>query len=99
YKYAEFVIAMRGHGQILPIGFNTPVIAMENHPKHRGLMEELGLLDYNVKVDDDDFLQKLKEKVELLKSNKSSLILTYEEINKDLDSNSKSAFEKIIKSI
>src|SRR5690606_15627046 len=40
YKYAEFAIAMRGHGQIVPICFNTPVIALENHPKHRGLMEE-----------------------------------------------------------
>jgi len=99
YKYAEFVIAMRGHGQILPIGFNTPVIAMENHPKHRGLMEELGLLDYNVKVDDADFLPKLKEKVELLKLSKTSLISSYKKINKDLDFSSKSAFENIIKSI
>lgn len=99
YKHAEFVIAMRGHGQILPIGFNTPVIALENHPKHRGLMEELGLLDYNVKVDDVDFLKNLKDKVNLLKQNQIELINEYQGINKQLDKTSREAFDKIIKSI
>ncbi|WP_162342193.1 polysaccharide pyruvyl transferase family protein [Cyclobacterium salsum] len=99
YKYAEFVIAMRGHGQILPIGFNTPVIALENHPKHRGLMEELDLLDYNVKVDDANFLQNLREKIDLLKKNKNELKQYYQKINKELDESSKGAFEKIITSI
>ena len=95
YKYADFVIAMRGHGQILPIGFDTPVIALENHPKHRGLMEELGLLDYNVKVDDENFLQNLKDKISLLQKNKEALITGYKEINKNLDKSSKNAFDKI----
>lgn len=36
YEYAEFVLSMRGHGQILPICFNTPVISLQNHPKHMG---------------------------------------------------------------
>lgn len=99
YKHAEFVIAMRGHGQILPIGFNTPVIALENHPKHRGLMEQLNLLDYNVKIDDVNFLSNLKNKVNLLKKNKVNLVKNYKDINKMLDKTSKEAFEKIIKSI
>ena len=99
YKYAEFVIAMRGHGQILQIGFNTPVIALENHPKHRGLMEELDLLDYNVKVDDPDFLQNLIEKINLLKVKKKELRKYYQSINKDLEQSSKKAFDKIIHSI
>ena len=99
YKHADFVIAMRGHGQILPIGFNTPVIALENHPKHRGLMAELGLLEYNVKVDDVNFLSNLKEKVSLLKQNYSTLVSEYKSINEQLDRTSKEAFENIIKSI
>jgi len=99
YKHAEFVIAMRGHGQILPIGFNTPVIALENHPKHRGLMEELGLLDYNVKVDDINFLSNLKDKVSLLRKDYASLVESYKNINVELDKTSKDAFDKITKSI
>lgn len=99
YKHAKFVIAMRGHGQILPIGFNTPVIALENHPKHRGLMEELNLLDYNVKVDDQDFLQNLKNKISLIKKNDENLIATYQNINTTLDAMSEGAFDRIKESI
>ncbi|GGG67264.1 polysaccharide pyruvyl transferase family protein [Epilithonimonas arachidiradicis] len=99
YKYADFVLAMRGHGQILPIGFNTPVIALENHPKHRGLMQELDLLEYNVKIDQENFLSDLNEKIKLLQDSRESLIEKYIGINKELDANSQQAFEKIKKVI
>ncbi len=59
YKNAEFVLAMRGHGQIVPLGFDVPVISLENHDKHRGLMEEFGLGEYNVNVLDKYFTDKL----------------------------------------
>ncbi len=55
YEHAAFVLAMRGHGQIVPIGFGTPAIALENHPKHRGLMEKLGLNDLSVPISSSDF--------------------------------------------
>lgn len=40
YSHAKFVIAMRGHGQIIPIGMNVPVISIINHPKHIGLLKK-----------------------------------------------------------
>lgn len=100
YKYAEFAIAMRGHGQIVPICFNTPVIALENHPKHRGLMEELGLLEYNVKINQPEFLSSLIKAIEKVGKNKNSLIAEYKQINMGLLENSTNAFQnEIIKSI
>jgi len=99
YKYAEYVIAMRGHGQILPICFNTPVISLENHPKHRGLMKNLGLLDYNVKVNNEDFLSSLRNSIELLELNKMKIIEQYKVINKTLLISTNDAFQKIIKNI
>lgn len=95
YKHAEFVLAMRGHGQIVPIGFNTPVIALENHPKHRGLMEKLDLLEYNVKINQDNFEQELRSKIDKLKGGYNNLVQRYKEINVNLDKNSKDAFQKI----
>ena len=95
YKYAEFAIAMRGHGQILPIAFNTPVIALENHPKHRGLMQELNLLDYNVKVENPYFKDELLNKIDLLKKNKEALHQQYKKINQKLDIDSAAAFDEI----
>lgn len=54
YAHAEFVIAMRGHGHIIPMGLGVPAIALENHPKHRGMMEDFGLGDFVVQVGDPE---------------------------------------------
>ncbi len=73
YRYADFVLAMRGHGQILPIGFNVPTIALCNHPKHKGLMDKLSLTEWALSVDSPHFDELLIEKIELLKNNTESL--------------------------
>lgn len=99
YKYAEFVIAMRGHGQIIPIGFNTPVIAIENHPKHRGLMEELDLIDYSINVSDQNFKGIMIEKIKEIEKNKLLLLEKYQNINEKLMESTNKAFEDIIRSI
>lgn len=99
YQNAEFVLAMRGHGQIVPIAFNTPVISLENHPKHSGLMRKLGLEDYNVSISSPDFPHHLKEKIELLENNKQNYIEKLKVINEKLSFESKQAFEEIKKKI
>lgn len=96
YEHAEFVIAMRGHGQIVPIAYNTPVIALENHPKHRGLMEELNLLQYNVKVDDANFLSSLKKAIDTVERNKELIIEQYRKINRELSERSEQVFKESI---
>jgi len=59
YQYADFVLAMRGHGQILPLGFGIPVISLDTHEKNLGLMRNLGMENYNVAVNDSCFLDKV----------------------------------------
>jgi polysaccharide pyruvyl transferase WcaK-like protein len=63
YKGAQFVLAMRGHGQIIPLSFGTPVISLENHPKHRGLMELYGLGEFNVNIMSKLFSDELNHKI------------------------------------
>lgn len=95
YQAAEFVLAMRGHGQILPIAFNTPVISLENHPKHSGLMRKLGLAEYNVSLQSDSFHQDLESIISKLEQNKASYIERLIAINETLEAESKKAFNKI----
>lgn len=95
YKYAEYVLAMRGHGQIVPISFNTPVISLQNHPKHAGLMKKLELEEYNVNVNSVDFKNTLVATIEKIEDNLQDLRLKYENINRELDKQSKEAFKKI----
>lgn len=99
YQYAEFVLAMRGHGQIVPIAFNTPVISLENHPKHRGLMENLGLIKYNVTVNQSDFKTELLQKIQLVEQNYFDLKREYKAINDRLRLESEIAWQEIKKCI
>ena len=99
YKYAEFAIVMRGHGQIYSICFNTPVISLENHPKHRGLMEGLGLLEYNVNINELEFKDILVKKIRLLENKKEELVEKYKNINACLRKDTHAAFNEIIKKI
>jgi len=99
YEHAEFVIAMRGHGQIIPISYNVPVISLENHPKHRGLMQELHLLDYNVKIDCPDLFDNLITAVNKVEANRILLKKRYQDINLKLREDSDQAFKDIKKGI
>ena len=90
YKFADFVIAMRGHGQILPIAFNTPVISLENHPKHRGLMNELCLSEFNIKLDNVNFVSEIFNKIELILN--SELVHKFEKIRTELNQSTSRTF-------
>jgi polysaccharide pyruvyl transferase WcaK-like protein len=95
YKYAHFVLAMRGHGQIVPIGFNTPVISLENHEKNRGLMEKIGLMEYNVDILNEDFGLKINDAVKKIEDNRVRLVGEYHNINSMFFVESLTAFETI----
>ncbi len=99
YKYATYVVAMRGHGQIIPIGFNTPVIALEAHPKARGLMEKLNLEEYVVKVNDEAFAERCLTATSMLESSHESLVARYKDINQTLLEQSNNACNEIQKRI
>lgn len=84
YKHAEFVIAMRGHGQIVPLSFNTPVISISNHPKHRGLMEELGMLHFNVEVADIELEANILMLVAEIEQDREKIQIKLARINQEL---------------
>lgn len=91
YENAQFVLAMRGHGQIVPIAFNTPVIALENHPKHGGLMRKLGLAEYSIPVSSDNLSEELGQRLELLERTYSTYVDKLRKVNDELGSWSESS--------
>ncbi|HNT27662.1 MAG TPA: polysaccharide pyruvyl transferase family protein [bacterium] len=95
YQDAHYVLAMRGHGQILPMAFNVPVISIENHPKHSGLMRRLGLENYNVSLREDGFRDKLTETIRHLETNKDSYVKKLLSKNAEMLKDSQDAFEVI----
>lgn len=98
YQHAELVLAMRGHGQILPLGFGVPVISLENHDKNLGLMRNLDLEDCNVDINDPDFLQKTIILVDDLKTN-AEIRTKIREINRLMLAETTSQFGHIAREI
>ena len=61
YKHADFVLGMRGHAQICPIGMGTPVVTIANHDKHVGLIGKLGIEPLLVEASDPHLGDRLVE--------------------------------------
>lgn len=72
YKYAEFVIAMRGHAQIIPAGMGVPFVTIANHRKHVDILNTLSMIDYCVDIN-DELARCLIQKVDLLIQNSKTL--------------------------
>jgi polysaccharide pyruvyl transferase WcaK-like protein len=99
YRDAAFVLAMRGHGQIVPISFNTPVISIENHPKHGGLMRNLGLADLNVSIHDENLATEIFTRIEIVESRRPQYSKNLSDINQRLFNETNIAFSTIASKI
>ncbi len=60
YRDARYVLSVRGHGQIVPIGFGTPVVSLGAHAKMGGMMRSLGLEEYHVEVHSPTMLNEVR---------------------------------------
>ncbi len=94
YRDARFVLAMRGHGQIVPLGFGTPVITFSRHAKITGMMQELGLQEFNVLMD-AAFRESIATAIRSLEKHYDVIRERIEEVNADLMAQTSSEFEKI----
>jgi polysaccharide pyruvyl transferase WcaK-like protein len=56
YKFAEFVLASRGHSQIISFGMKVPFATFSTHYKQKSLSKQLGLSEY-VTDNPEQFLQ------------------------------------------
>lgn len=95
YKYAEYVLAMRGHAQIIPIAFNTPVVTICNHPKHRDLMGKLGINGCIIDVIENQFGEKTIQLIEHILENRAVLFEQYLRINNEIGDRTSNAMLQI----
>lgn len=95
YKHASFVIAMRGHAQICPIGMNVPVISVINHPKHLGLLQKYKLDDMAILVNDDNFDEKIKIAITNLINNKEEIKNKYKQLMNEFNDYTENYLRKL----
>lgn len=70
YDY-DYIVAMRGHGQLVSIGMNIPGIYLSTQDKVTDFSVKNGFSDYNVDIKDLDWKDKLDQKISMLKNNPS----------------------------
>jgi polysaccharide pyruvyl transferase WcaK-like protein len=80
YKLIDYVVAMRGHGQMITIGMNIPGIYLSTQDKVRDFSIENGFEDYNVDILEDDWRNKLQEKITKLTEPGSSYLKQWYDI-------------------
>lgn len=76
YKHAHFVIAMRGHAQIIPFGMEVPFLTIANHRKHEQILGDLGFSHLLVDVNEDNFVEKCISVVDLVLDTRDQLVAT-----------------------
>lgn len=93
YKHARFVIGMRGHAQICPIGMGTPVISVGNHRKHLDLLRKLNLKNYYVEVNAPDLSDQVISMVKQIEDEREIIKLGYFDVMQRLTYQAKSHLE------
>ena len=62
YLNFDSVVALRGHGQLMTVGMNVPGIYFSTQDKVRDFSLQNGFSDYNVDIEEENWLSKLKDK-------------------------------------
>lgn len=83
YKNVDYVVAMRGHGQMITIGMNIPGIYLSTQDKVTDFSINNGFEDYNVDLLENDWKSKLEQKVKLLTTPDSEYLKRWYEIRKE----------------
>lgn len=95
YKYASFVIGMRGHSQICPIGMGTPVISLINHPKHLGLLKKINQTDFVVNITNETFDKTLIEFVNIIEDKHDEIVKNNKLLTQQLEHQTQLHIEEI----
>lgn len=66
YRKIDYVVALRGHGQMITIGMNIPGIYLSTQDKVIDFSTENGFTDYTVDIQDENWQEHLAEKVRKL---------------------------------
>lgn len=83
YKKIDYVIAMRGHGQLITIGMGLPGLYFTTQDKVRDFSLLNGFEDYNIDIEDENWKQKLEDKIELLTQPNSEYLKKWYEIREE----------------
>ncbi|MDA7929268.1 polysaccharide pyruvyl transferase family protein [Akkermansiaceae bacterium] len=95
YRDARLVLAMRGHGQIVPLGFRTPVVTFSAHDKVGGMMQSLGLSHYHADLHSDEFTTQVLDIVEEIEANREAVVVEIDKLMVGLENDTLREFDAV----
>ena len=84
YNIKDYGVAMRGHGQLISCGMNVPAIYFSTQDKVLGFSMKNGYKNYTVDTQQDNWKEKLDNKIYRLKTDKDYLSKWYENNEKNI---------------
>lgn len=73
YQHAETIITMRGHGQIIPFAYKTPIITIANQRKSIGFANSVEINDYCIDVGEKELVEMIIWAIEDIEINKEKI--------------------------
>lgn len=83
YKNIDYVIAMRGHGQLITVGMGLPGLYFTTQDKVRDFSLLNGFEDYNIDIEEENWRDKLTDRVNQLTEPNSSYLSKWYEIREE----------------
>lgn len=84
YSIKDYGVVMRGHGQLISCGMNVPAIYFSTQDKVLGFSMKNGYKNYTVDTQQDNWKEKLDNKIYRLKTDKDYLSKWYENNEKNI---------------
>jgi len=69
YKRPTVTVGMRGHAQMIPFGCGRPIVSLVSHDKMQWFLDDTGLSDRGIEVDDVELPSKISNQVLQILSN------------------------------
>jgi polysaccharide pyruvyl transferase WcaK-like protein len=96
YKYADFVIAMRGHSQIFSIAMAVPVISLGSHYKNMELLEKLNVPKMYIPVNKNEFAKEIINCVSQIEKDRQEIQRKYMMVTSSLEKQAGDAIRSIV---
>jgi polysaccharide pyruvyl transferase WcaK-like protein len=95
YRRCDLVLGMRFHSNVCPIGMSVPTLGISSYPQIDYLYEELGIAERCLKISKSSFRENLYDSITKTMTEKEKIVLKYKNINKALEQQIISFYQKI----
>jgi polysaccharide pyruvyl transferase WcaK-like protein len=74
YAQVDLSVGMRGHSQMIPFGFNKPIISLISHDKLKFFLDDLDLSDFGIDLNSNSLFDQFSTILTRIEENQIQVI-------------------------